>query len=457
MLGNRLLPGLGLGGSRLGDQAVVDTNDDAQLSKLCVPGPGWRRPGPAAAAASARRRLPAAEPCPWPRALTAAPACAMATSKIPLCTTLCDVPRAARRSSTAVSAIRLAVSPWSRLVCFSPGAAAGTQIEHPCSTDHPPAGYYSRYAALRNLLLQFLALGVPQPGGNGGSGSGGSGNGGKATGGSHPQQSAQAAGSQAMQPSGQQQQQQQQQPVDPPPAAAGQAGAQQPSSASQEQAAAQQQQEQEAQPPLRRQVLVLGAGYDTAYFQLAAAGIRADKYVEVDFLQASWGAAVVAGGQQGQVPKRFSPQQDSPLLHPWIHRQCMCWPVNSSLSCPLCGPTMHNTLLLQVAQKKAAAIQQLPDLLDLVGGQEAASSISPGAVPGSGGEQCGSEAPCDEAAALCKAREPPCRLHSQPGCSSCSASERSHAMSCHAMIAHFAHSPAAPAYPSSRMQRRAGS
>lgn len=34
----------------------------------------------------------------------------------------------------------------------------------------------------------------------------------------------------------------------------------------------------------------------------------------------------------------------------------------------------------QVTQKKAAAIQQLPDLLDLIDGPEAASSIMPGAA-----------------------------------------------------------------------------
>lgn len=43
-----------LGGSRLGDQAVVDTNDDAQLSKLCVCGgqPGLGTGWQAAASAS---------------------------------------------------------------------------------------------------------------------------------------------------------------------------------------------------------------------------------------------------------------------------------------------------------------------------------------------------------------------------------------------------------------------
>ncbi|EFN56319.1 hypothetical protein CHLNCDRAFT_22266 [Chlorella variabilis] len=36
----------------------------------------------------------------------------------------------------------------------------------------------------------------------------------------------------------------------------------------------------------KRQVVVLGAGYDTTYFQLASEGIYADKYIELDFRQA---------------------------------------------------------------------------------------------------------------------------------------------------------------------------
>ncbi|KAL4448570.1 hypothetical protein ABPG75_005789 [Micractinium tetrahymenae] len=144
-------------------------------------------------------------------------------------------------------------------------------------------GYYSRYAALRSLLLQFLALGLP--GSSGGSGKPPNGG----------QEGTPQPGSQ---------------PSTQPPAESSQRateGAQQPPQA--------QQQAQQQGPRRPRQVLVLGAGYDTTFFQLAAEGVRADKYVELDFLQ--------------------------------------------------------------VTQKKAAAIQQLPDLLACLGGPEAASSISP--------------------------------------------------------------------------------
>ena len=37
------------------------------------------------------------------------------------------------------------------------------------------------------------------------------------------------------------------------------------------------------------QVLALGAGYDTSFFQLALEGIAPAKYVELDFAQASFG------------------------------------------------------------------------------------------------------------------------------------------------------------------------
>ncbi|PRW45066.1 tRNA wybutosine-synthesizing 4 [Chlorella sorokiniana] len=238
-----------LGGSRLGDQAVVDTNDDAQLSKLSCVRHGYFQDA--------------------------------------------FVHHFVRRPTRRSPLIN--------------------------------RGYYSRYAALRNLLLQFLAVGKQGNGSSNGSsghsGSSSDGSSGSLAGGSAAQPASQAAGNPAEQPaqSTGQQQQQQQQPADPPPAAAGQAGSQQPSSAAQQQADGQQPQgsgpQQQGEAPLRRQVLVLGAGYDTAYFQLAAAGIRADKYIEVDFLQ--------------------------------------------------------------VTQKKAAAIQQLPDLLELIGGPDAASSISP--------------------------------------------------------------------------------
>lgn len=74
-----------------------------------------------------------------------------------------------------------------------------------------------------------------------------------------------------------------QQPAQQPEAADGQ-----PATGGHQQAARrapqQAQQAQQAGRP-RRQVLVLGAGYDTAFFQLAAEGVRADKYVEIDFLQ----------------------------------------------------------------------------------------------------------------------------------------------------------------------------
>lgn len=217
-----------LGGSRLGDQAVVDTNDDAQLSKLSCVRHGYFQDA--------------------------------------------FVHHFVRRPTRRSPLIN--------------------------------RGYYSRYAALRNLLLQFLALGAQQPDGSGHGGSG-SGSGGQPDG-SAAQEPQQVVGAPSQQPQQPREQQQQQ-----PHADVGQGDGSQPGSGSQAQPAAQ----QEGGRPLRKQVLVLGAGYDTAYFQLAADGIRADKYIEVDFLQ--------------------------------------------------------------VTQKKAAAIQQLPDLLDLIGGPEAASSITP--------------------------------------------------------------------------------
>ena len=94
-----------LGGSRLGDQAVVDTNDDAQLSKLCVRGGSraWGRAWWAAASASpppavagrVRRRL-AAPLAPFPQLLRA-------PRLLPgrFCTPLCapaDAPLAAHQS-----------------------------------------------------------------------------------------------------------------------------------------------------------------------------------------------------------------------------------------------------------------------------------------------------------------------------------------------------------------------
>ena len=72
MLGNRLLGLGGLGGSRLGDQAVVDTNDDAQLSKLCVAGAGGGErapappPPPPPPCCKPCRRSPALHPPCWP-------------------------------------------------------------------------------------------------------------------------------------------------------------------------------------------------------------------------------------------------------------------------------------------------------------------------------------------------------------------------------------------------------
>lgn len=51
-------------------------------------------------------------------------------------------------------------------------------------------------------------------------------------------------------------------------------------------------------------MLVLGAGYDTAFFQLAAEGVRADKYVEIDFLQVcgsdGWVGLYGRAGMDGQ-------------------------------------------------------------------------------------------------------------------------------------------------------------
>lgn len=79
-----------------------------------------------------------------------------------------------------------------------------------------PAGYYSRYAALRDLLLRFLA--------------------------------ALAA---------------------PPSAPPG------------------------GQPQRARQVLSLGAGFDTAFFQLAKEGLAQERYIELDFKEVGCLAAAV--------------------------------------------------------------------------------------------------------------------------------------------------------------------
>ena len=189
------------------------------------------------------------------------------------------------------------------LVLFDAVTTAVNRLWHSGAANKPTlaAGYYSRYAALRNLLLQFLALGAQQPDGSGHGGSG-SGSGGQ-TGGITAQEPQQAVGTpsqQTQQPREQEQQQQQQQQ---PHADVGQGDGSQPGSGAQAQPAAW----QEGGGPLRRQVLVLGAGYDTAYFQLAADGIRADKYIEVDFLQASAserGAAWCVADCSGSVPRR---------------------------------------------------------------------------------------------------------------------------------------------------------
>ncbi|PSC73349.1 tRNA wybutosine-synthesizing 4 [Micractinium conductrix] len=174
-------------------------------------------------------------------------------------------------------------------------------------------GYYSRYAALRGLLLQFLALGL------GGSGAGGGGTA-KGSGRVAPVAAAAAAAEAEAACSAAEEEETQPDREDPP------AGEDQPSADAAPSAEARQQQPQRADSPAAppaqqqqqrrrcKQVLVLGAGYDTTYFQLAAEGVRAVKYIEVDFPQ--------------------------------------------------------------VTQKKAAAIQALPDLLACLGGPEVASCIS---------------------------------------------------------------------------------
>lgn len=130
------------------------------------------------------------------------------------------------------------------------------------------AGYYSRYAALRSLLLQFLALGLSRPAKDTPSGA---------------FQSQQGAAG----------------PKDsaadqvPQPAQQLEAGSRKPEPQSQQQQQAQQRQA----APGKRQVLVLGAGYDTTFFQLAKEGVQADKYVELDFKQASRQTQVTAQRQ----------------------------------------------------------------------------------------------------------------------------------------------------------------
>ncbi|KAL4857786.1 Leucine carboxyl methyltransferase 1 [Chlorella vulgaris] len=119
-------------------------------------------------------------------------------------------------------------------------------------------GYYSRYAALRSLLLQFLALGLSRPAKDTPSGA------------SQSQQGAPGPKDSAAD--------QLPQPVQQP-----EAGSRKTEPQSQQQQQAQQRQA----APVKRQVLVLGAGYDTTFFQLAKEGIQADKYVELDFKQAS--------------------------------------------------------------------------------------------------------------------------------------------------------------------------
>lgn len=234
------------------------------------------------------------------------------------------------------------------------------------------AGYYSRYAALRSLLMQFLALGL----GGGGTASPAQ---------QPPAQQPPAPGpqpsQQAEQPAGQQ----------PAPPATLQQEQQQPGL---------QQQAAPMQAP-KRQVVVLGAGYDTTYFQLASEGIYADKYIELDFRQArplrlplpSCGIArAPASWQSGWLPQHASGWGGwgaavacscgvgwSLCMAP--HGLCvdtrvyMCNAEEKRLKCVL--PCLR-LCCLQVAQKKAAAIQQLPELLACIGGPAAAASISPG-------------------------------------------------------------------------------
>jgi hypothetical protein len=133
----------------------------------------------------------------------------------------------------------------------------------------PHAGYYSRYAALRSLLMQFLAIGL-----------------GTSIDASIPHQPQQQQTAATAQEEGKHLEQLSIQ--QPDPLAADKQGRHLLQQQQQGQQPQQQQQQQEKaapKPPLKRQVLVLGAGYDTTYFQLASEGIQADKYIEVDFRQ----------------------------------------------------------------------------------------------------------------------------------------------------------------------------
>ena len=133
-----------------------------------------------------------------------------------------------------------------------PLARAGSGATHALACSYASAGYYARYAALRGLILQFLATGL-------------------APAARHSNTAApdaelgSACGGQ--------------------PAAAGAAAAAAAAAAAPcEHGAAPLEQEQQQQQPLRqRQVLSLGAGYDTAFFQLASEGLAPSKWVELDF------------------------------------------------------------------------------------------------------------------------------------------------------------------------------
>ena len=233
--------------------------------------------------------------------------------------------------------------------------AATRPLSHPPA---PPAGYYSRYAALRTLLLQFLAL----ESGQGGSCRGAA----AAAPPSGAEQAAAAAAATAARPAGaagaapaanspqqqgQQRQQQQGGGAAPPP--------QHPHEQLQDRQPA-------AAPPRRlKQVLVLGAGYDTAFFQLAAEG-GAGRLVCGNRLPA--GGWVGRGGCPGGT-RGCKEEQGGAVLAPPQFGLTRAWPPG-----PAAPPTA------QVAQKKAAAIRQLPDLLACVGGEATAASISPGAV-----------------------------------------------------------------------------
>jgi hypothetical protein len=126
---------------------------------------------------------------------------------------------------------------------------------------------------------------------------------------------------------------------------------------------------------------VLGAGFDTAFFQMAAEGVGASKYIELDFLQArrkiSAAEAFPTGFSAAWLGSSAAATQPAPVFFQrGIERPLNLRSKQEHIYTP---PHLSAAPrpLLQVTQKKAAAIQRVPELRACLGDADDAS-IQPG-------------------------------------------------------------------------------